>query len=86
VYLVEAGLLLVISPWTVMWQRNYFTDLLPWLGPIMETAGVRSVVVGTGIVTAIAGMSDLRAVLFSRSTTQGQTAHKSSDDPAPPVP
>lgn len=66
VYLIEAGLILIVGPWTALWQRNYFAYTWPWLGTLMMTASVRAVVVGTGIATVVAGMTDLRAALSGR--------------------
>ena len=66
IYLIEAGLLLVAAPWTVWWQQNFFADVAPWLRPFMATMVVRGGVVLAGIVTAVAGISDLRDVIFRR--------------------
>jgi hypothetical protein len=66
IYLIEAGLVLVVAPWTEMWRRNYFVDVLPWLAPVTASAAARFVVVATGLATAVAGMTDLRAALAKR--------------------
>jgi hypothetical protein len=66
VYLIEAGLLLMVAPWTAWWQRNYFADLLPWLRWSMAQPAVRLGVVATGVLTVLVGMSDLRDVLLRR--------------------
>lgn len=67
VYLIEAGLLLVVAPLTGMWwQSNFFVDLVPSLRPLMETTIVRGVVMAAGVVTAFTGVSDLRDVIFGR--------------------
>ena len=36
-YLIEAGVLLVLAPWSGLWDRNYFADALPWLGVWMQS-------------------------------------------------
>lgn len=69
VYLVETGLLLAIAPWTMMWQRNYFADLLPDVAMAMEAGSVQGLVVAAGVMTALAGIKDLRAALNSRPRT-----------------
>jgi hypothetical protein len=65
-YLVEAGLLLVMAPWTTMWDRNFFGARLPWLGEWMANAFVRGGVTGIGVITALAGLRDLSGAFFRR--------------------
>jgi hypothetical protein len=65
-YLVEAGLLLVVAPWTGSWQRNYFGAIVPWLGEFMVNEFVRGAVSGVGVITASAGLRDLTAAIFAR--------------------
>jgi hypothetical protein len=66
-YLVEAGLVLTISPWTQFWDRNYFAYVVPWIGQWMSNAYVRGGVTGIGLVTAFAGLRDLSGVILARS-------------------
>jgi hypothetical protein len=66
IYLVEAGLLLIVAPWTEWWRRNYFAYLHPWLSVAMGTAAVRTLMVIAGIVTVVAGMIELRLALARR--------------------
>jgi hypothetical protein len=65
-YLVEAGLLLVLAPWTNLWERNYFAQALPWLGELMRNRFVRGGVTGVGLLTALAGVVDIGATLVAR--------------------
>ena len=65
-YLIEAGVLLILAPWTVSWDRNYFGHLLPWLGVAMRDPFLRGGVSGLGLVTAIAGLRDLASALVAR--------------------
>jgi hypothetical protein len=58
--------LLACAPWTRWWDRNFFAQLLPWLRPVMESLIVKGVFVAMGIVTALAGMSELRGAVFGR--------------------
>ncbi len=67
-YLIEAGLLLVVAPWTASWQRNYFGALVPALGEIMTNEFVRGAISGVGVITSFAGLRDLSAVLTARRT------------------
>lgn len=61
-YLVETGVLLVLAPWTALWDRNLFA-MTPWLGGLMNNAYVRGGVTGVGLVTASAGVRDLAALI-----------------------
>lgn len=65
-YFVEAGLLLVIGPWTSWWDRNYFLETWPWLRWSLGGGSARVVVTLIGVLTAFAGLADLR-LLFGRA-------------------
>jgi hypothetical protein len=87
VYLIEAGVVLAIAPWTELWQRNYFVARWPWTGSWMHSMAAQWLVIGIGVVTAAAGMTDLRAVIagrFARPSAAGEGS--GSRRPGPPVP
>ncbi len=65
-YLIEAGILLVLAPWSGLWDRNYFAVALPWLGVWMASAYVRGAVSGIGLVTALGGLRDLVSAFMMR--------------------
>jgi hypothetical protein len=67
-YLVEAGLLLIVAPWTPSWQRNYFGALFPAVGALMANEYVRGAVSGVGLITIAAGLRDLTAAVFARQS------------------
>jgi hypothetical protein len=69
-YLVEAGIILAIAPWTRWWQDNYFAELWPQVGIAMATPLSRWCVVGVGVVTVVAGLSELR-LSFVRRVSKG---------------
>ena len=63
--IVEAGLVLVVLPWTLLWDNNYFFSLQPqqsgfWLGNHL-----RGAVSGLGLVTLWIGTGQMRHVLSS---------------------
>jgi len=62
-YLVEAGLVLAIAPWTTLWQSNYFAHAWPWLGELMASPYVRGGVTGIGLITFVAGARDVIAAM-----------------------
>jgi hypothetical protein len=65
-YLIEAGLLLVLTPWTAFWDRNVFAQTIPSLGDWMASGFARGGVAGVGLVTTVAGLRDLAATLLGR--------------------
>lgn len=76
-YLIEAGLLLVLAPWTALWDRNFFARAVPWLGVWMANAYVRGGVTGIGLITTIAGLRDLAGSFVGRAA-----AEPGHDEPA----
>jgi hypothetical protein len=54
---------LLIAPWTALWERNVFASMLPWLRDWMSLTAVRSGVAMVGLVTLVAGLADLWAIL-----------------------
>lgn len=66
IYLIEAGILLVVGPWTSWWEQNFFAESLPWLSGVMETEATRFLVTSAGIATGVAGVADLRGALRER--------------------
>ena len=81
-YLVEAGVLLVLAPWTRLWEHNVFVEGLPLLGSIAGSLFVRGAISGVGIVTFIGGLRDLASVLMARRA--GPDDETSSGQPAAP--
>ena len=68
-YLLEAGLLLVITPWSRFWDRNYFTALWPWLALVMGNAFVKGAVSGVGLVSVMGALGEILA-LVTRSSDE----------------
>jgi hypothetical protein len=65
-YLIEAGIVLILGPWSSWWQPNRFADFIPVLDALMPNRYFRGAVSGVGLVTTIIGMRELLAVLLSR--------------------
>jgi hypothetical protein len=72
--------LLAWAPWTRWWDRNLFAQLLPWLRPVMESLIVKGLFVAMGIVTAVAGMSELRGAVFGRFSEHVRPAPRQTPD------
>ena len=63
VYFAEVGLVLVAAPWTTYWDRNYFVEALPVLQPLLTSYVVRGAIAGVGVVSLVAGLSELLAFI-----------------------
>jgi hypothetical protein len=63
-YFIEAGVLLVVVPWSSFWERNYFVQAWPALEIVIRNYYVRGAVSGLGVVNVCAGLAELSG-LFS---------------------
>ena len=58
--------MLLVTPWSELWDHNYFTDTLPALRVVLQNNSVRGAVTGVGVLTVMAGLAELGAVLAGR--------------------
>lgn len=65
-FFFEAGLVLVLIPWSIYWERNYFLQLLPMLEPFFTNDFVRGAVSGLGLVNFVAGVVEIWSFLTTR--------------------
>jgi len=65
-YFVEAGLLLLVVPWTAFWERNAFVDGVPLVGELLRNFFVRGAISGLGLVCLWAALTELAVVLAGR--------------------
>jgi hypothetical protein len=65
-YFLEAGLILVVAPWSGFWDRNLFFESLPAISPLLHTPSARGAVSGVGVITVVAGLAELAGVLALR--------------------
>jgi hypothetical protein len=77
-YLVEAGLLLIVAPWTASWQHNYFGTLVPSIGAWMANEYVRGAVSGVGVITIVAGLRDLTSAVLARQSQAARAPSQSN--------
>lgn len=80
-YLVEAGLLLILAPWTSFWDRNVFASAVPWIADWMSSRFVRGGVTGIGFVTTIAGLRDLTLLILTRPSARARATDSTSPMP-----
>lgn len=71
-YFLEAGLVLIVAPWSVFWERNFFAGALPLLERAASSAFVRGGVSGIGAITALAGLAELAGIFGSTRGTEQQ--------------
>jgi hypothetical protein len=69
-YFLEAGLVLIVAPWSVFWDRNFFSGALPFIGHAAGSAFVRGAVSGVGAITALAGFAELAGLFGSTRHTE----------------
>jgi hypothetical protein len=65
-YLLEAGLLLIVAPWSAFWDRNYFMEAWPALGGIATNNFVRGAISGVGAICLAASLVELSALVWRR--------------------
>jgi hypothetical protein len=82
-YFLEVGLLLVLVPWSVFWDRNYFVLSMPGLQDVLRNHFVRGAVSGVGVVNLLAGFNELAALLWARR--QLAALGSSNNDAASPA-
>jgi hypothetical protein len=65
-YFLEAGLILIVAPWSAFWDRNFFAEALPAMDAILSSPYARGAVSGVGLVTLLAGLVELGGAFASR--------------------
>ena len=69
--LLEAGLLLILIPWSTFWDRNYFGEAIPAMRHLLTNNFVRGAVSGLGLVNVLAALGELADVFSSRRRADG---------------
>ena len=65
-YFLEAGLILVIAPWTNFWNINIFFHGHSSVQDFLASPFVRGAVSGVGGITALAGVAELATAIVAR--------------------
>jgi hypothetical protein len=65
-FFFEAGLVLLIVPWSIYWEQNYFVQSLPAVQAFIANDFVRGAVSGLGLVNLLAGLVEIWAFLTTR--------------------
>ena len=62
----EAGLLLVVLPWTAFWDRNYWFEAVPILHMLTQNPYLRGAVSGLGLLNVGIGIAEVGELLSAR--------------------
>ncbi len=65
-YFIEAGVLLVVAPWSSFWDRNYFLASWPLVDTVLRNDWVRGAVSGLGVINVCAGLIELTGLFTLR--------------------
>ena len=65
-FFFEAGLVLLIVPWSVYWEQNYFVQAMPAVQTFLNNDFVRGAVSGLGLVNLMAGLVEIWTFLTTR--------------------
>ena len=57
-FCLELGLLLLVLPWSELWERNLLAALFPGLRDLLLSSYVRGAISGLGILNLWVGLSD----------------------------
>jgi hypothetical protein len=56
----------VFAPWTIWWRQNFFATASPWVDALMTTTFFHAWVMATGVMTTVAGVLDVYALVTRR--------------------
>ena len=76
-YFLEAGLILVIAPWTNFWNVNLFIEAYPDIQELLGSPFVRGAVSGVGAITTLAGITELATAIVARHRPESEELPKS---------
>ena len=67
-FFFEFGFALVVVPWSVFWDRNYFATAVPAVHAFITNDFVRGAVSGLGVINIVAGLRELVSMLLARNS------------------
>ena len=73
-YFLEAGLILIVAPWSSFWERNGIAWMMPMVRSYVTNPFVRGAVTGIGVITACAGLVELAGVFGLRRSAASPDA------------
>lgn len=60
-------MLLIVLPWTGVWERNYFMERLPAVAAVATSFYARGAVTGVGVVNLLTGFAELLPIFAVRA-------------------
>jgi hypothetical protein len=57
------GLVLIVAPWTSLWESNWLLQPWPSVRPLLLSGFARGAVTGLGLVNVLVAVADARARL-----------------------
>ncbi len=69
---LEVGLFLLLVPWSVIWERNYFLSAYPGLSEIILHPSFRGAVSGLGFANIYIGLGEV----LGRRTSPAETSEE----------
>jgi hypothetical protein len=79
---VEVGFVLLVVPWSVLWDRNYFIDVLPQIHGLLTSNYLRGAVSGLGVLNIGAGIAELVALFAARARRPATSPSAFASEPA----
>ena len=71
---LELGLVLIVIPWSMYWDRNYFAQALPAIHQLITNNFVRGAVSGLGVINLALGLAELIAMIAARQNRPASIA------------
>ena len=73
----EVGLVLVVMPWSPLWDRNYFLEALPHLRALVTSNYFRGAISGLGLINIAASVVELIALFANRPVRESPQVFRS---------
>ena len=71
---LELGLVLMVIPWSMYWDRNYFAQALPAVHQLITNNFVRGAVSGLGVINVAIGIAELVSMIAARQSRPASIA------------
>ncbi|MBQ00960.1 MAG: hypothetical protein CL477_09785 [Acidobacteria bacterium] len=78
-YFLETGLVLLVAPWTMFWERNLLVESSLLFGGVMRYAAVRGAVSGVGVVNLCTGLWELGVSLIGMVRAMRRSEYRSPE-------
>jgi len=66
IYFIESGLVLLVWPWSPLWERNAFIRSLSSVTDVAQSGYARGAFSGVGVLLVLAGLVELVTLLAER--------------------